>query len=129
MRRHSRKSRAFAKVLRRKMINAEAILWSRLRRKQNEQQLQFRRQHPIEPYVADFACVSAWLVIEVDGGTHSTEEEIAYDSRRDAFMRSLGWRVFRLTNEDVYKRLDGVLDGIFRVLALPPPPLRGHPPP
>ncbi len=89
----------------------------------------FRRQHSIAPYIADFACVKAWLVVEVDGDTHGTEDEIAYDARRDAFMKERGWRVFRVTNHDIYKNLDGVLEGVFKALCLPPPPLRGPPPP
>jgi very-short-patch-repair endonuclease len=119
MRAGERKSRSFAKGLRRRMTDAEVILWSRLRRKPRDG-LQFRRQHPIGPYIADFACVAMWLVIEVDGDTHSTEDEIAHDMKRDAFMRERGWRVFRITNHDVYKNLDGVLEGIYRALPLPP---------
>jgi len=84
-----------------------------------EHGLTFRRQHPIGPYVADFTCVPAHLVIEVDGDTHSTDAEIAHDRRRDAFLRSKGWRVIRVWNEDVYKNLNGVLDMIFDLV----PPL------
>jgi very-short-patch-repair endonuclease len=108
------------------MTDAEVILWSRLRRKTLSGH-KFRRQHPIGIYIADFACVSGWLVIEVDGARHSSDSELRYDARRDAFMREKGWRVFRLSNLDVYKNLDEVLEGIIR--ALPPPPLRGTPPP
>src|SRR5437016_2315193 len=76
-------------------------------------------KHPIGPYVADFACVPARLIVEVDGETHSTVAELAHDQRRDAYLRTRGWYVFRVTNEDVYKSLDSVLDGIVRFL--PPP--------
>jgi len=112
------------------MTDAERILWSRLRRKSFDGKNRFRRQHPIGPYIADFACVAAWLVVEVDGDTHGTEEKIVHDKRRDAFMRARGWRVVRVTNLDVYKNLDVVLEGIWRALALPPSgSLRSPPPP
>lgn len=108
------------------MTEAEVILWSRLRRKAVHGR-SFRRQHPIGPYIADFACRSARLVIEVDGATHSTDHEIAYDKKRDEYMTARGWRVFRISNMDVYRNLDDVLDVIFR--AVPPPRPSGGPPP
>lgn len=111
------------------MTDAERILWSRLRRKAFDGENRFRRQHPIGPYIADFACVAAWLVVEVDGDTHGTEEEVAHDRRRDAYIRARGWRVFRVTNLDVYKNLDVVLEGIWRALALAPSGSLCSPPP
>ncbi len=101
------------------MTDAELILWSRLRRKSFDGHSRFRRQHPIGPYIADFACVAAWLVIEVDGDTHGSAEEVAHDRRRDAFLKERGWRVFRVGNHDIYENLDGVLEGIWRALPLP----------
>src|SRR5215475_11684640 len=108
MRDYQRRSLPLAKKLRTRMTDAEMILWSRLRR-DIMYGLRFRRQHPVGPYVADFACVTAWLIVEVDGGTHSTPAERAHDRRRDMYLRSRGWRVFRVTNDDVYRRLDEVL--------------------
>ena len=108
------------------MTNAEVILWSRLRRK-SFAGLRFRRQHPIGPFVADFACVAAHAVIEVDGGTHGTDEEVDYDRRRDALLRAEGWHVLRIRNEDIYRRLDDVMEGIGNWL--PPPPASRAPPP
>jgi very-short-patch-repair endonuclease len=93
------------------MTDAEVLLWSRLRRHEQGNH-SFRKQHPVGPYIADFACVAAKLVVEVDGYTHGSEAEVAYDRRREAYMASFGWRVFRVTNEDVYKRLGDVLEGI-----------------
>ena len=103
------------------MTDAEIILWSGLRHDAVCGR-RFRRQHPIGPYVADFACVPVLLIVEVDGDTHSTPAELAHDRSRDAYLRARGWHVFRVTNEDVYKNLDSVLDGIVRLL--PPPGLR-----
>ena len=107
------------------MSDAEIILWSRLRRELVNGN-RFRRQHPIGPYIADFACVSAWLVIEVDGATHSSDTEYLHDLKRDAFLREHGWRVLRVRNEDVYKHLDDVIEGIVRQM---PPPSAAQPPP
>lgn len=115
-----------ALCLRHKMTRAEVILWSRLRRNEVPGR-RFRRQHPIGPYVAGFACVPARLVVEVDGGTHSTSTEVLHDRRRDAYMKGRGWRILRVTNEDIYKNLDTVLDGIVR-FAPPPRPSAGPPP-
>ena len=126
MRDPERKSIKHAKELRRRMTDAEVILWSRLRRR-SFAGFRFRRQHPIGPYIADFASVLSHLVVEVDGGTHSTDAELAHDRHRDAYLKSRGWRVLRVTNEDVYKRLDTLLEGI--CLHLPPPRPSGGPPP
>ena len=111
------------------MPHAEVVLWSRVRRDAVFGK-RFRRQHPIGPYIADFACVTTKLVVEVDGGTHSTSREIAHDRARDAYLKLRGWRVFRVTNESVYKNLHDVLEGIALHLPLPPPPrpLDGPPP-
>src|SRR5690348_15636981 len=80
--------------LRRRMTDAEVILWSRLRRK-TMHGMRIRRQHPIGAYVADFACLPLRLVIEIDGATHGAAEEIAYDKRREAYLQRHGFRVLR----------------------------------
>jgi very-short-patch-repair endonuclease len=99
-----------ARTLRRWLTDAETILWSRLRR--NAHGMRFRRRHPIGPFIADFACIRALPVVEVDGGTHGSDAERAYDARREAFMRARGWRVVRVLNVDVYDGLDGVMEMI-----------------
>jgi very-short-patch-repair endonuclease len=106
-----------AKALRRRLTGAETILWSRLRPRASSAP-RFRRQHPIGPFIADFACALHRLVIEVDGSAHWTETERAYDLRRERYLQSLGWHVVRIRNDDVYKRLDETLAAIFA--ALPP---------
>lgn len=100
-----------ARALRKAMSKSEVILWSHLRR----QQLggyRFRRQVPIGPFIADFACVDLKLVVEVDGATHSDDAEIAYDRRRTAYLAEHGWHVWRVWNNEIYENLDGVLDGL-----------------
>ena len=66
--------------------------------------VKFRRQHPIGPYVADFACVSARLVVEIDGDTHIA----AYDEHRDRWLESRGWRVMRVFVQQVDEGPDDV---------------------
>jgi len=93
------------------MPDAEYKLWQELRRKQIYGH-HFRRQHPIGPYVADFACVKEKLVIEADGYGHSETHEIEHDEKRTAYMNKLGWRVIRFRNEDIYDDVDGVVEAI-----------------
>lgn len=100
------------------MADAEAILWSRLQRKQLHG-YRFQRQHPIGEFITDFACREAMLIIELDGATHSTADERAYDERRTAFIESKGWTVIRFWNADVFDNLNGVLNSI--LMRLPPP--------
>jgi very-short-patch-repair endonuclease len=110
------------------MTDAETILWSRLRPREWPA-FRFRRQHPIGPFIADFACPLSRIVIEVDGATHGSDEETAYDTRRDAYMRSQGWTVIRIANNDVYRHLDDTLDFIMQQAPPPSRRLRGGPPP
>ena len=88
-----------AKQGRRKMTAAEARLWSFLRHRRFHQ-VKFRRQHAIGPYVVDFACTAARLVLEVDGPSHSIPEQIAFDAQRTQFLEAAGWRVLRIANSD-----------------------------
>jgi very-short-patch-repair endonuclease len=95
------------------MTQAEVILWSRLRRNAVAGR-RFRKQDPIGPFVADFACLPVRLVVEVDGATHGTEDEIRRDKRRDAYLRRRGFKVLRFGNVDIYENLEGVLERIWR---------------
>lgn len=61
----------------------------------------FRRETPIGPYVADFAWLSARIVVEVDGGTHATAKATRHDQNRDAFLLGQGFHVLRFDNNDV----------------------------
>jgi very-short-patch-repair endonuclease len=106
-----------AKALRGRLTNAEMILWSRLRHEAINGR-RFRRQHPIGPYIADFACLTVRLVVEVDGATHASADEIAHDRQRDACLSKRGFRVLRFWNREIYDNLDGVLNVIWN--AVPP---------
>jgi len=107
-----------ARTLRSGMTLAEQRLWNALRGKQIEN-TRFRRQHPIGPYIADFACVEQLLIVELDGGQH--QEQIEYDDRRTAFLQQQGWKVLRFWNNDVMSNLDGVLSSIVTAFESAPP--------
>jgi very-short-patch-repair endonuclease len=111
------KTRERAQTLRREMTKAEAILWKKLRGQQVFN-ARFRKQHPIDPYIADFVCAKAKLIIELDGETHSTAEERAHDARRTAFLENQGWRVVRFWNAEVYQNIDGVVATIEQALSV-----------
>ena len=107
------------------MTGPEARLWNVLR---ELRQLghHFRRQVPLGPFIVDFACHRAKLVIEVDGDTHYVGSAPARDAARDAFVRSQGYFVMRVTNDDVMQNLDGVLAAIMGKLEDPPPSIPPH---
>jgi very-short-patch-repair endonuclease len=104
-----------ARSLRSNATDAERRLWQGLRRKQVAG-FRFRRQVVLDGFIADFACFDARLIIEVDGATHSTDEEIARDIARSAALQALGFESLRFTNEDVYRNLDGALETIWAKL-------------
>jgi len=106
-----------ARALRRELTDAERILWSRLKGRQLG--WQFRVQHPVGPYIADFACVRLKLIVEVDGATHGTIAEQMHDARRSRYLEIQGWEVMRFWNDEVYRNLDGVLGSIGHRLPSP----------
>lgn len=81
----------------------------------------FRRQVPLGPYFADFACHSLHLVIEVDGETHGSDEVQAHDETRTRFLQTQGYRVLRFTNDDVLTNAEGVFDVIVRAIDVAAP--------
>ena len=76
--------------------------------------MRFRRQRPMGQYIVDFVCLEAKLILEVDGGQHA--EQLAYDSKRTAFLESLGYRVLWFWNNDVLQNVDGVVTVILAAL-------------
>jgi len=97
-----------ARALRRIPTRAEATLWHHLRRHHLDGH-RFRRQHVIKPFIVDFACIEARLIIEVDGDQHA---DCPADAERDRRLTAQGWRVLRFWNVDVLRNLEGVLDSI-----------------
>lgn len=101
-----------ARRLRKELTPAERRLWACLRGEGLG--VNFRRQHAIGPYIADFCCIKKKLVIELDGSQHLEQAE--YDQRRTEFLQTRGCRVLRFWNRDVMHDLDGVLRAILHAL-------------
>ena len=110
------KLRANARALRRDSTDAERILWSELRAGRLNG-ASFRRQVPIENYIADFICHAAKLVIELDGGQHFSDECERADARRSAAIEAKGFKVLRFSNLDVMTNRSGVLETIVTAIA------------
>ena len=126
----SERQRNRAKRLRQTMTRAETLLWRHLKADRIDG-LGFRRQVPFRNYIADFACLSVKLIIELDGETHDFEERQRADGTRDAFFTSEGFHVLRFTNEQVMSNLEGVVEFIRQVASsrasgLPPSPTLPH---
>ncbi len=102
----------FARQLRQKDNDAEAILWSELRNRRLHN-YKFIRELPIGNYFADFACRRKKLIVEIDGSQHADR---TYDNKRDAWLNEQGWNVLRFTNMLVLKQKEIVLSTITEVL-------------
>ncbi|MFC7515535.1 endonuclease domain-containing protein [Herbaspirillum sp. GCM10030257] len=106
-----------ARTLRTGMTLAEQRLWHAIRGRQLQGH-RFRRQHPIGPYIADFACVEKLLLIELDGGQH--QDQIEYDLERTTYLNLQGWHVMRFWNNEIFENFDGVLSSIDDTLNVAP---------
>lgn len=94
------KLKAFVKELRLKRpTQAEMVLWSFLRNKQLG--VKFRRQHIVGVFIADFCCIEAHLILELDGGYHQLPDQQIKDSERSAWLNANGFHVLRFSNEEV----------------------------
>jgi len=105
-------TRTRAIELRRELTPAERKLWSRIRNDQLE--VNFRRQHAIGKYIPDFICIEKKLIIELDGSQHLEQEE--YDQERTQYLESQGYKVIRFWNNDVMNDVDGVIKEIMFAL-------------
>ncbi len=94
---------------------AETILWNNLRRKDLEG-YKFRRQHIIDRFIADFVCLSKKLIVEVDGKIHSVPEVQVSDQQRTEILEKLGFKVIRISNEEIYSDIEKVLGFIRETL-------------
>jgi adenine-specific DNA-methyltransferase len=104
----SANQRSRARAMRGAPTNAELRLW-RLLRDRRLNGFKFRRQVPLGPYIVDFLCVSARLIVEADGSQHA---ESRRDIIRDSYLASQGWKVLRFWNVEVLRNREGVLETI-----------------
>ena len=115
--------RSHARYLRQNPTETERALWRPLRLRQLDGH-KFRRQQPIGPYIVDFICLTTRLIIELDGGQHSTQT--ASDTKRSVWLETQGFRVLRLWNHEVFQNIEAVKEKIREALLSPHPNLPPH---
>ena len=113
-----------AKRMRKEFTEAEDKLWQLLRN--NQLGVKFRRQHPIDAYIADFISLQNSLIIEVDGGYHETEEQKLYDENRTKILKEIGFEVVRFTNNEILENAFKVRDKIKELVTASPLSTRGE---
>ncbi|WP_246720909.1 DUF559 domain-containing protein [Methylocystis sp. H4A] len=101
--------------MRREATPAERRLWTQLRQLEINN-VHFRRQAPIGPYFADFACHRTRIVVELDGEQHGFDAEALRDEKRTRFLEISGYRVLRFWNHEVLRNLESVVDTICAAL-------------
>jgi very-short-patch-repair endonuclease len=114
--------RSRARAMRGAPTDTELRLW-RLLRDRRLSGFKFRRQVPVGPYIVDFLCVGAKLIVEADGSQHA---ESLRDAIRDAYLESHGWKVLRFWNNEVSQNREGVLETIFAHAGRPSSGPSGH---
>ena len=102
---YSRKNKQLAQELRKNMTRQERHLWYDFL---SGHPSRFRRQKQFGRYIADFYCSSAKLIIELDGSQHYSEEGLAYDRERTAYLEGLGFKVIHIPNSEIDRSFDGV---------------------
>ena len=100
-----------ARGLRKNQTPQEQKLWNLLRNKRYKN-LCFKRQFIIGNYIVDFVCREKKLIIEVDGGQHNQDDNIAYDNERTKYLESEDYKVLRFWNNDIDNNIDGVFSKI-----------------
>jgi very-short-patch-repair endonuclease len=108
-------TKMLAHRLRRAPTDAEKRLWRHLRNLQMKGS-HFRRQVPIGPYIADFACMAAHLIIELDGWRHGNPKNQRRDEVRTAWLQKEGYRVVRIWNNEIDRNIAGVMERIYAEL-------------
>ncbi len=112
---HNRKYlKEFRRSLRNNSTSAEAVLWTKLSRKQVAG-LKFRRQHSIGNYIVDFYCPKIMLVIELDGAYHASCQAIVKDRKRDEYLESFGMTILRFENRVVFEKPGEIIEQILEV--------------
>ena len=124
MQRLTPKIKTFSRTLRHVMTDAEQHLWRHLRLHQMAG-FKFRRQHPVDGYILDFACVELIIAIELDGGQHAVAIEA--DTIRTQALNQAGWKVLRFWNNDVLANTEAVLSSIYSYIGEISPPSQPSP--
>jgi len=98
------------RCLRNNLTETEVIIWAHIKNKKLG--YKFRRQSSIDRYIVDFYCPKKKLVLEIDGGQHLEDKSILHDNKRTEYLNSLGIKVLRIYNNDVFDNIEGVIDKI-----------------
>ena len=108
--------KTLAQNLRKNMTLEERILWYQYLK---TYPVQWNRQKVIGPYIVDFFCKRAKLIVELDGSQHYEPETADYDQKRTVYLNSLGYAVLRFSNTDIKTNLSGVCEVIDRAVKKP----------
>ncbi|QQR81908.1 MAG: endonuclease domain-containing protein [Deltaproteobacteria bacterium] len=108
-----------AQQLRKIMTPQERVLWQKLR--YNQLGVRFRRQQPIDCYIADFCCFEKRLIIELDGSIHQDTDQMLYDKERDNYLRGNAFHILHFWNDEIEHNLPAVLEKINQALHEPSP--------
>ena len=111
--------KTLARNLRKQSTDAEKLLWKNLRGCRMEG-YKFRRQLVIEPYIVDFVCLEAKLIVEADGGQHA--EHLEDDAKRTQLLQAMGYTVMRFWNNEILNKTEAVLENIRSILINTPHP-------
>ena len=103
-----------ARNLRKHMTSQELKFWAIVKNRQFHN-LRFLRQYTIGNYIVDFICRSRKIIIEIDGGQHNQEKDIAYDNNRTAYLESKGYKVYRFWNNDIDNNIEGVYQKLLEI--------------
>ena len=120
-----------ARGLRKRMTEAERVLWKVLRGKRLEG-LKFRRQEPIGPFIVDFVCFERKLIVEADGSQHYHGEQKSKDAERDRWLHEQGFEILRFNNTEIMSSTEGVILNVLEHASArssasqAPSPLRGE---
>ena len=102
---------AFARNQRQSAGLAEQKVWALLRGSRIDGH-KFRRQHPVGPYIADFACDRLRLIIEIDGGVHERDDVVTRDHFRQIDLEQLDWTVLRFTNSQALSEPEQIVEAV-----------------
>lgn len=111
---------SFARSLRKNMTPAEKLLWRKLRAGRCAD-FKFRRQVPIGSYIVDFACITAKLIIEIDGNSHYRAGAQERDRKREGVLQDLGFTFMRFGERECLESIDSIVERIKLFLETPLP--------
>ena len=117
----------YAQEMRKNPTESEKVLWNILRKFRSQGYI-FRRQHPVDIFIADFYCHKLKLIVEVDGGVHYSQQAMEYDDGRSAEFEKYGLNVIRFTNDQVLNETEKVtflIQNYIVRLTSPSPPGEG----